>query len=97
MVPAEPQLSRGSLLRHNFKVEKCTVLEGSAVVRFRHMSTNEATQREKSADKFIIVDIPLGWTDSIGNKGPDELIVLLWISEVIGSSRLDAHSAEVLP
>ena len=80
---------------HDLKVEKFIVLEGSAVIRFRHMSTNESNQYAVSGHEFRIVDIPPGWAHSIENVGPNDLIVLFWSSEVFDPARPDTYSAEV--
>jgi len=81
---------------HDLKVEKFIVLEGNAVIRFRHMSTNEISQYAVSGHEFRIVDIPPGWAHSIENVGPRELIVLFWSSEVFDPARPDTYAAEVL-
>ena len=81
---------------HDFKVEKFIVLQGDAIIRFRHMSTEEIVQYTVSGNQFRIVDIPPGWTHSIENTGPDEMIVLFWSSEVFDPARPDTYAAEVL-
>jgi UDP-2-acetamido-2,6-beta-L-arabino-hexul-4-ose reductase len=81
---------------HDLKVEKFIVLQGDAIIRFRHMSTEEIVQYTVSGNQFRIVDIPPGWTHSIENTGPEEMIVLFWSSEVFDPARPDTYAAEVL-
>ena len=90
-----PGITRGNHY-HDMKVEKFIVLEGNAKIRFRHMSTNEIVQYAVSGNEFRVVDIPPGWTHSLENVGPRELIVLFWSSEVFDPARPDTYAAEVL-
>jgi len=91
----KPGVTRGNHY-HNVKVEKFVVLEGDALIRFRHMSTDETAQYAVSGTQFRIIDIPPGWTHSIENLGPGEMVALFWSSEVFDSARSDTYAAEVL-
>ena len=91
----KPGVTRGNHY-HDLKVEKFIVLQGDAIIRFRHMANEESVKYEVSGNEFKIVDIPPGWTHSIENAGSDEMIVLFWSSEVFDPDRPDTYAAEVL-
>jgi UDP-2-acetamido-2,6-beta-L-arabino-hexul-4-ose reductase len=91
----KPGVTRGNHY-HSVKVEKFMVLEGDALIRFRHMSTDETVQYSVSGTQFRIVDIPPGWAHSIENLGLGEMVVLFWASDVFDSARPDTYAAEVL-
>jgi len=44
-----------------------------------------------------VVDIPPGYTHSIENTGPGELVTLFWAAEVFDPSRLDTYAMPVIP
>jgi len=90
-----PGVTRGNHY-HDFKVEKFVVLEGEAVIRFRHMATGETVEYPVVGREMRVVDIPPGWTHSIENVGSAEMIVLFWSSEVFDSVRPDTYAAKVL-
>lgn len=91
-----PGIVRGNHY-HDAKVEKFMVLEGEAVIRFRHLSTNERVEYPLSGRDFTVVDIPPGWTHEIENVGNREMIVMFWSSEVFDPSRPDTYPALVSP
>jgi UDP-2-acetamido-2,6-beta-L-arabino-hexul-4-ose reductase len=90
-----PGITRGNHY-HDLKVEKFIVVEGEALIRFRHMSTDEQVEYKVVGTECRIVDIPPGWTHSIENTGPGDLVTLFWSSEVFDPSRPDTFAAEVL-
>jgi len=80
---------------HNTKVEKFCVLEGTAIIRFRHLVTNEIITYEVRGEEYRVVDIPPGYTHSIENAGTGELIVLFWASEMFDPDNPDTYAAPV--
>lgn len=90
----KPGITRGNHY-HDLKVEKFLVMEGDAIIRFRHMNTGEITEYTVSGHEIRVVDVPPGYTHSIENVGTGELIVLFWSSEVFDPLRPDTHPAEV--
>tara|TARA_B110000438_G_scaffold284986_1_gene314592 strand:+ start:281 stop:1396 length:1116 start_codon:yes stop_codon:yes gene_type:complete len=67
---------------HDSKVEKFVVLDGDAVIRFRHILDKEVIEYPVSGHEFRVVDIPPGYTHSIENVGHQDLIVLFWADEI---------------
>lgn len=90
-----PGITRGNHY-HDLKVEKFVVLEGKAVIRFRHMATGEMVEYPVVGREMRVVDIPPGWTHSIENVGTSEMIVFFWASEVHNPDSPDTYPAEVL-
>ena len=89
-----PGITRGNHY-HDAKVEKFVVLEGDALIRFRHIVTDEIVRCPVSGKEFKVVDIPPGWTHNIQNVGTTELVVLFWSSEVFEAERPDTYASEV--
>ncbi len=90
-----PGITRGNHF-HDTKVEKFCVIEGDAVIRFRHVREKEVLEYRISGRDFKIVDIPPGFTHSIENTGDRDLIVLFWSNEVFDPLHPDTFAAEVL-
>jgi UDP-2-acetamido-2,6-beta-L-arabino-hexul-4-ose reductase len=76
-----PGITRGHHY-HDTKVEKFVVLEGDAVIRFRHILGGDVIEYPVSGREFYVVDIPPGYTHSIENVGVNDLIVLFWADEI---------------
>jgi len=76
-----PGITRGHHY-HDTKVEKFVVLEGDAVVRFRHILGGDIIEYPVSGHEFRVVDIPPGYTHAIENIGQNDLIVLFWADEI---------------
>ncbi len=86
----EPGVTRGNHYHHT-KTEKFLVLEGVAVIRFRHLHSTEVLEYTVRGEDFRVVDIPTGYTHSIENIGPRELITLFWASEVFDPEQPDTY------
>jgi UDP-2-acetamido-2,6-beta-L-arabino-hexul-4-ose reductase len=91
-----PGITRGNHFHHT-KTEKFLVLEGSAIIRFRHIQSDEVIEYPVKGEEFRVVDIPPGYTHSIENVGTSELITLFWASEIFTSERPDTYALSVLP
>lgn len=95
-----PGITRGHHY-HDTKVEKFVVLKGDAVIRFRHIMTEGRDQKagvieyRVKGEEFRVVDIPPGYTHSIENVGPNDLIVLFWADEIFDPEIPDTFSLPV--
>jgi UDP-2-acetamido-2,6-beta-L-arabino-hexul-4-ose reductase len=89
-----PGITRGHHY-HHAKFEKFFVVEGDAIIRFRHMVTGECVSYPVSGVDFRVTDIPPGWAHSIENVGTTELIVVFWAGERFNKAVPDTHRAEV--
>jgi UDP-2-acetamido-2,6-beta-L-arabino-hexul-4-ose reductase len=90
----KPGITRGNHYHHT-KTEKFLVLEGDAIIRFRHLLNNEVTEYPVSGSEMRVVDIPPGYTHSIENVGVSDMVVLFWASEVFDPAVPDTHFEEV--
>jgi len=50
---------------------------------------------EVSGEDFRVVDIPPGYTHSIENVGPTDMVVIFWASDVFDPNRPDTYYCEV--
>ena len=91
----KPGITRGNHY-HHVKTEKFLVMEGQAIVRFRHVLTGDVLAYPVQGDEFRVIDIPPGYTHSIENVGSGELITLFWASEIFDQTRPDTVYLDVL-
>ncbi len=92
----KPGITRGNHYHHS-KVEKFLVLEGEALIRFRHIERDEVETHHVKGEDYRVVDITPGWTHSIENVGPGELVTLFWANELFDPDKPDTYFQEVLP
>ncbi len=90
----KPGVTRGNHYHHT-KTEKFLVLEGKAVIRFRHLQNNEVIEYPVRGEDFRVLDIPTGYTHSIENVGEGELVTLFWASEIFDPTQPDTIHEEV--
>lgn len=90
----KPGVIRGNHFHHS-KVEKFLVVEGEAIIRFRKIDESEVVEYKVSGKDFKVLDIPPGYTHSIENIGPGELVTLFWANEVFNSSSPDTFPLDV--
>jgi UDP-2-acetamido-2,6-beta-L-arabino-hexul-4-ose reductase len=91
-----PGITRGNHFHHT-KTEKFLVLEGEAIIRFRHIQSQEVIEYAVRGEDYRVLDIPTGYTHSIENVGQGELVTLFWASEVFDPGRPDTIWEEVVP
>lgn len=91
-----PGVTRGHHYHHT-KAEKFLVLEGEAMIRFRHLHSDQVIEYPVRGEDFRVVDIPTGYTHSIENIGARELITLFWASEVFNLGQPDTCFEPVHP
>ena len=86
----KPGITRGNHYHHT-KTEKFLVLDGEAVIRFRHIEREDIIEYGVSGRELKVVDIPPGYTHSIENVGKGEMVVLFWASEIFDPKRPDTY------
>lgn len=89
-----PGITRGNHFHHT-KTEKFVVVEGDAVIRLRAVDSTEVVEIPVRGSDFRVVDIPPGYTHSISNVGPGEMVTLFWSSEVFDRGRPDTYMLPV--
>jgi len=90
----KPGITRGDHYHHT-KTEKFLVLEGEAVIRFRHIDGDEILEYPVSGEKYQVLDIPPGYTHSIENIGTGVLVTLFWASEMFDPEKPDTYFEKV--
>jgi len=80
---------------HHSKIEKFCVVEGEAIIRFRHILGKEILEYRISGRDFKVVDIPPGYTHSIENVGETEMVVLFWSNEIFDPELPDTFFSQV--
>ncbi len=90
-----PGITRGNHF-HDTKTEKFLVLDGEALIRFRHIMNDEMIEYKVSGKEFRVIDIPPGYTHSIENIGTSDMLVLFWASEIFDSNKPDTYYSEVI-
>ncbi len=91
----KPGITRGNHFHHT-KTEKFLVVEGEAIIRFRHIQGTEIIEHRIKGCDFRVLDIPPGYTHSIENIGAGELVTLFWASEVFDPEKADTYPLSVM-
>jgi len=86
----KPGITRGDHYHHT-KTEKFLVLQGTAVIRFRHIEDDQILEYKVQGEDYRVLDIPPGYTHSIKNVGEDELVTLFWASEIFDPGKPDTY------
>jgi UDP-2-acetamido-2,6-beta-L-arabino-hexul-4-ose reductase len=89
-----PGITRGNHYHHT-KTEKFLVLQGEAVIRFRHIDSDQVLEYRVRGEDYRVLDIPPGYTHSIENVGQDELVTLFWASEMFDPEKPDTYFEKV--
>lgn len=80
---------------HDTKVEKFCVIDGTALISFRHVITGDVISYTIEGSECKVVDIPPGYTHNIKNVGHTDLITLFWANEVFQAEKPDTYFLEV--
>ncbi len=90
-----PGVTRGNHYHHT-KAEKFLVVEGEAIIRFKHIRGGPIVEYRVRGEDFRVVDIPPGYTHSIENVGQCDLVTLFWADELFDSAQPDTYFMPVL-
>ena len=91
---ARPGVTRGGHFHHT-KTEKFLVIRGEARFGFRHVLTGETFEITTSAVRPEVVETVPGWSHDITNIGNDDLLVMLWASEIFDRANPDTYAHAV--
>lgn len=91
---SKPGITRGNHY-HNTKNEKFLVIKGEAIIRFRHIYSDEVIEYPVSDKKLEVVDIPVGYTHNITNTGSSDMILVIWANEQFDKENPDTYFLEV--
>ena len=84
----KPGVTRGNHFHHT-KAEKFLVLQGTAVIRFRHIESDRVLEYKVRGEEYTVLDIPPGYTHAIENIGTDDIVTLFWSSEMFNPEKPD--------
>jgi UDP-2-acetamido-2,6-beta-L-arabino-hexul-4-ose reductase len=91
---SKPGITKGNHWHHT-KNEKFLVVNGTGVIRFRSLDTNEIIEYNVSGEKLEVVDIPPGYTHNIENLGNTDMITIMWANEAFDPNYPDTFFLEV--
>lgn len=80
---------------HDTKVEKFCVLQGKAMIRLRHLFSDDVIEYPVSGNRWEIIDIPPGYTHHIENVSDEEMLVLFWAHATFDPMNPDTYFCEV--
>ncbi len=90
-----PGITRGNHY-HQTKTEKFMVVQGEGIIRFRHINGEEVLEYPVRGEQYQVVDIPPGYTHSIENVGPEEMVTLFWSSNMFDPDAPDTYFEQVI-
>ena len=91
----KPGITRGNHY-HDTKIEKFCLIQGTGIIRFRHLESEQVIEYPVDDSQIKIVDIPPGYTHSIENSGDQTMVVLFWANEIFNPERPDTYWVPVL-
>jgi UDP-2-acetamido-2,6-beta-L-arabino-hexul-4-ose reductase len=86
----KPGVTRGNHYHHT-KTEKFFVVEGDGLIRMRAIEGGPVEEYSVTGSAYQVIDIPPGFTHSITNVGPGEMVTLFWSSEMFDPNRPDTY------
>jgi UDP-2-acetamido-2,6-beta-L-arabino-hexul-4-ose reductase len=93
---AKPGVTRGEHYHHT-KVEQFLVIQGTARFRFRHILSNETRELTVRGEEGRVVFSVPGWAHDVTNVSTEDLVIMLWSSEVFDRGRQDTVRSRVTP
>jgi UDP-2-acetamido-2,6-beta-L-arabino-hexul-4-ose reductase len=86
----KPGVTRGNHYHHT-KSEKFFVVEGEGLIRMRAVEGGPVQEYAVKGSEYQVIDIPPGFTHSITNVGPGEMVTLFWANQVFDPNRPDTY------
>jgi UDP-2-acetamido-2,6-beta-L-arabino-hexul-4-ose reductase len=90
----EPGISRGDHF-HRRKIERFTVLSGTATIALRKLFTSEVIEFEVTGDAPAAVDMPTMWSHKITNTGSETLYTSFWTNDIFNPESPDTIAEAV--
>lgn len=89
-----PGISRGDHF-HRRKIERFTVLSGSATISMRRLLTGDTIEFKVTGDAPVAVDMPTMWSHKITNSGEDLLYTSFWSNDIFDPDAPDTIAEAV--
>ena len=90
----KPGVIRGDHF-HTRKFEWFCVLKGQAVIRLRHVQSQEIREFPVSGDQPEFISIPALYTHHIENVGDEDLLTMFWCNEIFSADDPDTFREKV--
>jgi UDP-2-acetamido-2,6-beta-L-arabino-hexul-4-ose reductase len=90
----EPGISRGDHF-HRRKVERFTVLSGTAKISLRRLFTSDVVTFSVTGDSPVAVDMPTMWSHKITNTGDSTLYTSFWANDIFDPNNPDTIAEAV--
>jgi UDP-2-acetamido-2,6-beta-L-arabino-hexul-4-ose reductase len=90
----EPGVSRGDHF-HRRKIERFTVLAGSATIALRKLFTNEVFEFHVTGEEPAAIDMPTMWSHNITNTGSRPLYTSFWSNDIFDPDAPDTVAEPV--
>jgi UDP-2-acetamido-2,6-beta-L-arabino-hexul-4-ose reductase len=91
-----PGISRGDHF-HRRKIERFTVLSGSATIALRKLFTDKVHEFRVTGEAPVAVDMPTMWSHKITNTGSEPLYTSFWTNDIFDSEHPDTIAEAVNP
>lgn len=88
------KISRGDHF-HRRKIERFTVLAGSATISLRKLFTDRVIEFQVNGDSPVAIDMPTMWAHKITNTGPEVLYTSFWSNDIFDPENSDTISEVV--
>ena len=91
---SKPGITKGDHW-HDTKHEKFLVVSGQGIIKLRMLNSQEKLEYHVSGNEPEVIDIPPGYTHSITNSGDEDMITVMWASEIFDKSHPDTFYEKV--
>jgi UDP-2-acetamido-2,6-beta-L-arabino-hexul-4-ose reductase len=91
---SKPGITKGNHYHHT-KNEKFIVVSGTGSIKFRRVDSNEVIEYRVDGEKLQVIDIPPGYVHNITNIGANDLVTVMWASELFDKQNPDTYPMEV--
>lgn len=85
-----PGVTRGNHF-HTRKIERFAVIKGKALIRLRHIGSDQSIDFYLDGEEPSYVDMPIWCTHNIKNIGEDDLFTVFWINEFYNPNDHDTY------
>ncbi|HPF87120.1 MAG TPA: NAD-dependent epimerase/dehydratase family protein [Candidatus Limiplasma sp.] len=92
----KPNVRKGSHWHHT-KHEKFIVVSGHGIIRFRNPFDTQVYSYPVGSNVITVIDVPPGYIHTIENIGPDDLVTLMWASEIFDPEHPDTYQQNFEP
>lgn len=90
----KPGMTKGGHWHHT-KTEKFIVVSGSGMLRFQKLGDKKVLLYPVSSERLEVVDVPPGYVHDITNTGSDDMVMLIWASEIFDPQNPDTYPSAV--